>query len=310
LVSDDKSRFPIFVTLNKKENVSNSIKYDDGFIDNVTFKWDSKRPRKLSSPEIKLLRDNHDQIRISLFVQKSNDEGIEFYYVGEIKPISSSFEQTTMPDDMGKHLPVVKVKFLMKHPVEDSIYEYLTSNKNIEKNTAEPEVEISSISENSHPFRIVPIDEVNPFVNCVPLYDIKVAAGDFSELQSNSETEWIELPKSYKYSSDYFVCKITGESMNQVIPHNSWCLFRKDPGGSREGKIVLVQHTNIQDSDFGSGFTVKLYQSKKEITEDNWQHTSIILSPKSNNPNFKPIVLNGDELTDLKVLGVFVAVLS
>ena len=310
LVSDDNSRFPIFVTLNKKENVSNSIKYDDGFIDNITFKWDSKRPRKLSSPEIKLLKENADEVRISLFVQKSNDEGIEFYYVGDVKPISNSFEQTTMPDDLGKHLPVVKVKFSMNYPVEDSIYEYLTNNKSIVTNTTESEVKISTITENANPFRILPIDEINPYVNCVPLYDIKVAAGDFSELQNNAETEWIELPKSFKYSRDYFVCKITGESMNQIIPNNSWCLFRKDPGGSRDGKIVLVQHTNIQDSDFGSGFTIKMYQSKKEVTEDNWQHTSIILSPKSNNPNFKPIVLNGDELTDLKVIGVFVAVLS
>jgi hypothetical protein len=53
-----------------------------------------------------------------------------------------------------------------------------------------------------------------------------------------------------------------------------------------------------------------MYQSKKEVTEENWKHTSIILSPKSNNPNFKPIVLNGDDLSDLKVIGVFLAVLS
>ena len=111
-------------------------------------------------------------------------------------------------DDAGKNVPVVKVKFSMNYPVEDSIYEYLTSNKNIVTNTSEAEVKISTITENAHPFRILPIDEINPYVNCVPLYDIKVAAGDFSELQNNSETEWIELPKSYKYSRDYFVCKI------------------------------------------------------------------------------------------------------
>jgi superfamily II DNA or RNA helicase/SOS-response transcriptional repressor LexA len=310
MISMGRSNCPIFVNYHKDESISSSTKYEDGFVSNSEFEWMSKSKRTLQSPDVQAIMNFKRGLRLPLFIKKSNDEGTEFYFMGDVTPIDNSFEQTAISDDAGKNVPVVKVKFSMNYPVEDSIYEYLTSNKNIVTNTSEAEVKISTITENAHPFRILPIDEINPYVNCVPLYDIKVAAGDFSELQNNSETEWIELPKSYKYSRDYFVCKITGESMNQVIPNNSWCLFRKDPGGSRDGKIVLVQHTNIQDSDFGSGFTVKMYQSKKEVTEENWKHTSIILSPKSNNPNFKPIVLNGDDLSDLKVIGVFLAVLS
>ena len=29
----------------------------------------------------------------------------------------------------------------------------------------------------------------------------------------------------------------------------SWCLFKQDSGGTREGKIVLVEDYNIQDSE-------------------------------------------------------------
>jgi hypothetical protein len=36
-------------------------------------------------------------------------------------------------------------------------------------------------------------------------------------------------------------------------------LFRKNLGGSRNGKIVLVQHQEIQDPDFVTGITIKEY---------------------------------------------------
>jgi hypothetical protein len=57
--------------------------------------------------------------------------------------------------------------------------------------------------------------------------------------------------------------------MNKVIPNGSICLFRKYTGGTRNGKIVLVQHTSIQDYDFGSGYTVKEYHSKKAMMGSN-----------------------------------------
>ena len=67
--------------------------------------------------------------------------------------------------------------------------------------------------------------------------------------------------------------------MNKIIPNGSWCLFKKDPGGSREGKVVLVQHYNIQDSEYASGYTIKTYESKKVVKEDAWPKKKIILKP-------------------------------
>lgn len=307
LVSDNKKKCPIFVTLNKNENISSSIMYDDGFIDSSTFKWDSKSPRTLRSPEIVLFKEKPNEIQLPLFVQKNNDEGIEFYFMGDIKPINNSFHQTTMKNPKGIELSVVKVKFSMNHPVESSIYEYLTSKIN---DTSIDIVSDEIENANINPFRILPPDEVNEYENCIPLYHIKAAAGNFSNLQINSETEWIELIKPFKYNQDYFVCKVIGESMNKIIPNDSWCLFKKDFGGSRAGKIVLVHQSNIQDSDFGEGFTVKLYESKKIVTEENWSHNSITLKPQSYDSTYKNIILDDDELIDLKVIGVFIEVLN
>ncbi|HSD15583.1 MAG TPA: DNA/RNA helicase domain-containing protein [Flavobacterium sp.] len=153
------------------------------------------------------------------------------------------------------------------------------------------------------------VDKVIPFENSIPLYDLKAAAGNFSELQNVSDYEWISLPARYKPSEDLFACTVQGESMNKVIPNGSVCLFRKYTGGSREGRIVLVEHNSIQDPDFGSGYTVKEYRSKKNIENDKWSHYSITLKPLSMDSEFKDIELVEDELSSLKVIGVFECVL-
>ena len=152
-------------------------------------------------------------------------------------------------------------------------------------------------------------EHVIPFENSIPVYDLKAAAGNFSELQNVEDFDWIELPPRYKASKDLFACTVIGESMNKVIPNGSICLFRKYDGGSRNGKIVLVKHTNIQDPDFGSGYTVKEYWSKKNIDNEQWNHQSIILKPISYSSEYNNILLTEDELIDLKVIGVFECVL-
>lgn len=155
----------------------------------------------------------------------------------------------------------------------------------------------------------LPQNEVIPYVNSIPLFDIKVAAGEFSELQTAQNCDWITLPERYKPSTDLFACKVVGESMNKIIPNDSICLFRKYSGGSRDGRIVLVEHSSIQDTDFGSSYTLKEYRSKKNIENDSWSHTSIILKPLSYNKDYVDIELSHDELVDLRVIGVFECVL-
>ena len=46
--------------------------------------------------------------------------------MGDVKPIDESFEETTILDDKGKSVSVVKVIFKLNQPVEDSLYDYLT----------------------------------------------------------------------------------------------------------------------------------------------------------------------------------------
>lgn len=144
----------------------------------------------------------------------------------------------------------------------------------------------------------------------IPFYNLKAAAGLFSEEQKVVDFVEISLPSRYKNSLDIFACTVIGESMNKVIPNGSICLFRKYAGGSRNGKIVLVELTNLQDQESGSSYTVKEYHSKKIFFENEWLHESIELRPLTNAEGFEPILLTGTEVENYLVLGVFECVLE
>jgi DUF2075 family protein len=173
------------------------------------------------------------------------------------------------------------------------------------------------------PFRHLTPGEVRPFENCVPLYDLKVAAGKFSNEQqvtdifgglseqSINDNEWVQLPDAFRHQRGLFVAQVVGESMNRRIPNGSWCLFRLNPTGTRQGKIVLAQHRGIADTDNGGEFTVKKYESKKRSLPDGtWRHTSIILRPDTTAPGYEPLSFTEEKVEDLIVVAELVAVLG
>ncbi len=95
-----------------------------------------------------------------------------------------------------------------------------------------------------------------------------------------------------------------------LVPNGSICLFKIYSGGSRNGKIVLVENMDIQDPDFHSSFTIKTYSSEKEFSEYSWKHTSIILRPNSFDDSFKNIILNEEDSYNMRVVGEFVKILE
>jgi DUF2075 family protein len=127
-----------------------------------------------------------------------------------------------------------------------------------------------------------------------PLMDLRVAAGVFSDTQAPDvgATDWVELPDWVHPQPGLFVAQVVGESMNRRIPNGAWCLFRANPTGSREGKVVVVQHRSIADPETGGKYTVKVYSSEKVPAEEGgWRHRRITLRPDSDRPGFNPIVI-------------------
>ncbi|MCK5771062.1 DNA/RNA helicase domain-containing protein [Algiphilus sp.] len=162
------------------------------------------------------------------------------------------------------------------------------------------------LSDPACPLDLLPANDVEPYVNAVPLMDFKAAAGGFSEIQSVEECQWVMLPDHLRPSRGMFVAQVIGDSMNRVIPNGAWCLFQGAPEGSRQGKIVLVQHRSIEDPDTGASFTVKRYRSEKATDDDgDWRHTRIALLPDSLDPQYQPIELDPDLGDEIRVVGEY-----
>jgi SOS-response transcriptional repressor LexA len=158
--------------------------------------------------------------------------------------------------------------------------------------------------------RIIPFESVKPYVNAVPIYDIKVAASNFTDPQFYEEFCWVELPMQVSPKKGYFIAQVIGESMNKKIPNGSYCLFEEYSAGSRNGEIVLAECTSIQDGDYGSGYTIKEYSSSKSFSEDSFRHEYIVLKPVSYDDSFENIVLSEDEIIKFTVKGIFKKVLN
>lgn len=154
------------------------------------------------------------------------------------------------------------------------------------------------------PFRVLHGKEIKPYVNALPLLNINVAAGSFSEPIIDEDCEWVVPPAHVKIREGYFICQVKGESMNKVIPNGSYCLFKKDTGGSRNGKIVLVASKHISDPEYAPGYTVKEYWSEKQIDEDGWRHKVIRLIPRSADKGYQTIELDPEQDV-YKILGLF-----
>jgi uncharacterized protein len=193
-------------------------------------------------------------------------------------------------------------QFFVKRVVSELV------RKRIPEKVSVPEVVVKAVL---LPFRRLHQKEVKPFENCVPLYDLKAAAGLFSDEQQTLDIDWVELPDVFRPRRDLFVIQVLGESMNRRIPNGAWCLFQRESGGTRHGKVVLVQHREIADTDTGGHFTVKVYESKKETLPDGtWKHSSIILRPYTSAQGYEPIVLDESQSEELKIIGELVAVLG
>jgi phage repressor protein C with HTH and peptisase S24 domain len=287
---------PIFVNYHKEENIASSTKFPEKFLNSSQFLWYTKPQRRLSNSTIAAIKNHNNQLRLPLFMKKHNGEGTDFYFMGDVKPIDESFEETTIKNDQNNDVPVVKVILELATPVESTIYNYLTykeTDKEFPNN-------VSILNSNIEQY----------IINPIPLYDFYAAAGTFSEMQSEKDFILIEGPENYNPNNDYFACKIMGESMNRVIPNDSICLFKKYTGGSRNGKILLIEYRDIQDPDFNSAFTIKTYTSEKNIKEENWEHTSIILRPNSYDSSYQNIIITDENAQGMRVVGEFVQIMK
>jgi len=125
---------------------------------------------------------------------------------------------------------------------------------------------------------------VEPFRTHIPLCSLRAAAGRLGEEMEADEEDWVRAPEGLRLDSSLFVAHVVGRSMEPRIPDGSLNLFRLNPVGSRQNKILLIQRFGVTDET--ARYTIKKYTSQKVYSgEDEWRHERIRLEPL--NPEFE-----------------------
>ena len=125
---EETNTFPVFINYEKDDDIADTIKYQDRFVNPARLIAISKQPRNLNSPEIRRLRHaGENGMRTYLFVRKnkSDAESKEFYYLGEMRP-TGRFVPIVMA---GTDKSAVEIEYDLLTPVKDELFDYLTSGE-------------------------------------------------------------------------------------------------------------------------------------------------------------------------------------
>lgn len=149
-------------------------------------------------------------------------------------------------------------------------------------------------------------DEVK-YIDFLPLYSIRAACGYFGEGELVDESGWMKVESMGKLNRNMFIVQAVGHSMEPLIHDGDYCVFRANPAGSRQGKIILAEHHNYYDPDYAGSYSIKIYTSKKSFDEEgNWAHEEILLLPK--NSIYSPIVIEEENADEFRIVGEFIGV--
>lgn len=151
------------------------------------------------------------------------------------------------------------------------------------------------------------IEERLKYSEYLPVYSLEAACGTFGDGIMVENEGWVKV-ENERLGRNMFVSRVHGKSMEPLIKDGNYCLFRTPVVGSRNNKIVLVQHNCIHDVENGGSYTVKKYSSKKVFADDGtWSHEEIVLNPL--NKDYIPINIPNIEDGDFMIIGEFVKVL-
>jgi uncharacterized protein len=149
------------------------------------------------------------------------------------------------------------------------------------------------------------VEEHLMFKTHLPVYSIQAACGKFANGESTEPMGWVKVGASLHPTRNMFVVQATGSSMEPKIKDGDYCVFRYPVPGTRQSKIVLVQHHGSADPDYGGSYTIKKYISRKSFGSDGtWEHEEIILEPL--NQNCEAIVLAKEGEGEFTVVAEFV----
>lgn len=111
---------PIFITYKKSQEDKRSDVYDNELQNGTTLKWYTRTPRHLDSAEVKRLLKK--DMKLHIFVKRSDAEGKDFFYLGEaIIDRASVKEEQIGP----KKKSAVGMNLILKTPLTAEMYDLL-----------------------------------------------------------------------------------------------------------------------------------------------------------------------------------------
>lgn len=124
---DKKTKtFPVFINYDKSEEIQDTIKYEDHFVNPTNLIAISKSGRSRESEDVQnFLYAEERGIKVDLFVRKNKDDKIskEFYYLGRMKATGKTQEFVMANTDK----TAVEIEWLLDTPVREDIYEYIVN---------------------------------------------------------------------------------------------------------------------------------------------------------------------------------------
>ena len=124
---DKKTKtFPVFINYDKAEDIQDTIKYEDHFVNASQLVAISKQSRTIDSEDVQnFLKAEKRGIKVELFVRKNKDDKIskEFYYLGRMKATGKVTEFIMANTDK----TAVEIEWNLNTPVREDIYEYIVN---------------------------------------------------------------------------------------------------------------------------------------------------------------------------------------
>ena len=125
---DKKTKtFPVFINYDKEDDIQDTIKYEDHFVNPSRLIAISKQGRTKSSDDVQnFLHAKERGIDVELFVRKNKDDKIskEFYFLGSMRATGNAEEFIMANTDK----TAVEIEWDLDTPVREDIYEYIVNN--------------------------------------------------------------------------------------------------------------------------------------------------------------------------------------
>ena len=143
-------------------------------------------------------------------------------------------------ENVRAQLRVIVKRILRKHGYPPDKAEQATATV-LEQAEALGLERIDEVASAVVPFVRLPDEEVEPYVNAIPLYSLAAAAGGFGDGRAVEPDAWVDPRGRVRPAEGLFVAQVVGESMNRRIPNGAFCVWRAPVEGARTGRVVLVE---------------------------------------------------------------------